>query len=355
MAGDTPDQGEGRFANGRYRLLRALGEGGVGRVWLAHDDELACDVAMKVTALPDPPRDASEPGSAPRGPTARPGTPCGCAAIRMRRRCTTWWSTRGCRGSSWSTRRTRWTSRRSYGAQDRCRPYRWPAVDSPCSNALTAGHRIGLLHREVKPANILLVPGASGDPYVRVLLADHGIALRPESREPRLTATAGILGTPGCLAPERAWRAAHPGRRPVLAGRHAPRRRGGPRPLRPPRRLRHLTALLGEDPTPPTRAGELAPVLQGLLVKNPLRRSSPAAVERGLDRVWCGPRRAPDSPTQRGGARARRLGRDQRGSGRRRRGPGRRPASGARLGARVRSRTGSETTPTPAPRMTAHR
>ncbi|MCX4882540.1 MULTISPECIES: hypothetical protein [unclassified Streptomyces] len=37
-----------------------------------------------------------------------------------------------------------------------------------------------------------------------MLLTGYGIALMPESREPRPTATAGILGTPGCLAPERA-------------------------------------------------------------------------------------------------------------------------------------------------------
>jgi hypothetical protein len=46
MAGETPDQGGSRVINGRYRLLRTLGAGGMGRVRPVYDEELACEVAM---------------------------------------------------------------------------------------------------------------------------------------------------------------------------------------------------------------------------------------------------------------------------------------------------------------------
>ncbi|WP_338896882.1 hypothetical protein WBG99_15565 [Streptomyces sp. TG1A-60] len=63
MAGDTQDQDQdqGRIINNRYRLLRTLGAGGMGRVWLAYDEVLACEVFLKEISLPDVPGDATEP------------------------------------------------------------------------------------------------------------------------------------------------------------------------------------------------------------------------------------------------------------------------------------------------------
>ncbi|MFF3328936.1 protein kinase [Streptomyces sp. NPDC002888] len=301
MAGETPDQGEGRIIKGRYRLLRMLGAGGMGRVWLAYDQELACQVAVKEIALADVPTDAGEPApgvpplerSRERGSIARARSEARHAArLRGHPHVVTVHDVVVHEGLPWIVMEyvpdavdLQAVVRRSGPLP----PAQVARVGLAVLDALTAGHRIGILHRDVKPANILLAPDASGDTYARVLLTDYGIALQPESREPRLTATAGILGTPGYLAPERAR-----GEPPTPAadlfslGATLYSAVEGRGPFDRHGDYATLMALLGEDPTPPTRAGELTPVLLGLLVKDPVRRFSPEAVARGLERVLRG-------------------------------------------------------------------
>ncbi|MFI0540387.1 serine/threonine-protein kinase [Streptomyces sp. WSLK1-3] len=286
MAGDTPDRGEGRTINGRYRLLRSLGAGGMGRVWLAYDEELACEVALKEIALPDAPLDEGE--TAQRIARAR-SEARHAARLRGHPHVATVHDVVVHEGLPWIVMEyvpdavdLQAVVRRSGPLS----PAQAARVGLAVLDALTAGHRVGILHRDVKPANILLAPDASGDPHARVLLTDYGIALRPESREPRLTATAGILGTPGYLAPERAR-----GEPPTPAadlfslGATLYAAVEGRGPFDRHGEYATLTALLDEDPTPPVRAGELTPVLLGLLVKDPVRRFSPEAVKRGLERV----------------------------------------------------------------------
>jgi serine/threonine protein kinase len=290
MAGETPDHGEGRVINGRYRLLRTLGAGGMGRVWLAYDEELACEVSMKEIAMPDVPMDASEP--AQRIARAR-SEARHAARLRGHPHVATVHDVLLHEGLPWIVMEyvpdaldLQALVRRS-GPRS---PEQTARIGLAVLDALTAGHRIGILHRDVKPANILLAPDASGDPHARVLLTDYGIALQPESREPRLTSTAGILGTPGFLAPERAR-----GEPPTPAadlfslGATLYQAVEGRGPFDRSDEYSTLTALLTEDPNPPQRAGELAPVLNGLLIKDPVRRSAPEAVARGLERVLQGP------------------------------------------------------------------
>ena len=65
-------------------------------------------------------------------------------------------------------------------------------------DALTAVHAAGIVHRDVKPANLLLEPTGIGEPHLR--LSDFGIAARLD--EPRLTRTSELVHTPGYSAPE---------------------------------------------------------------------------------------------------------------------------------------------------------
>ncbi|MFE7075709.1 protein kinase [Streptomyces sp. NPDC057620] len=303
MSGDTPGRGEGRLISGRYRLLRTLGAGGMGRVWLAYDEELACEVSMKEINLPDVPVDPGgsadegspervEPGAQERIARAR-SEARNAARLRGHPHVATVHDVLMHEGLPWIVMEfvpdavdLQTVVRRSGPLT----PVQTARIGLGVLDALTAGHRIGILHRDVKPANILLAPDASGDPFARVLLTDYGIALQPESREPRLTATAGILGTPGYLSPERAR-----GEPPTPAadmfslGATLYATVEGSGPFDRHGEYATLTALLSEEPTPPRRAGELAPVLYGLLVKDPVRRFSPEAVTRGLERVLQSP------------------------------------------------------------------
>ncbi|WP_435822870.1 protein kinase domain-containing protein [Micromonospora arborensis] len=141
--------------------------------------------------------------------------------------------------------------------------------------ALQAAHRAGVLHRDVKPANVLLADDG------RVVLTDFGLATLPG--DPRMTQTGMVLGSPAFLAPERAtdgdvgpaadlWSlgatlyAAVEGRTPY--------QRSSP--------IATLAALATEPPPPAQRAGRLTPLLEGLLRREPDQRITAEEAERLL-------------------------------------------------------------------------
>ncbi|GHB79030.1 hypothetical protein GCM10010377_81380 [Streptomyces viridiviolaceus] len=266
----------GRVIAGRYRLVRRLGAGGMGRVWQAYDQELACDVALKEIILP-PHVPESEVGA--RIARAR-GEAQHAARLRNHPHVVTVYDIVESGGLPWIVMEF------VPGATDleAVVRERGPLLLADVAriglavlDALLEGHRLGVLHRDVKPANVLLTgPGPQslhGAEGGRVLLTDYGIALEPSSGKPRLTAPAEIIGTVRFMAPERLR-----GETPTAAsdlfslGGTLYFALEGSGPFDRDCDGDMLSALLSESPAPPRRAAELAPVFLGLLAKDPARR-----------------------------------------------------------------------------------
>ncbi len=164
--------------------------------------------------------------------------------------------------------------------------------------ALEAAHLAGVVHRDVKPANVLVLPGD------RAKLTDFGVAtIRDESR---VTLTGLIVGSPSYMAPEQAtggditpatdlWALgallyfAVEGEPPFLAGTA----------------LATASAVVHGEPRAPERPGPLAPILARLLTKDPAGRPTAGAVRATLTPGG----RAPPVVRRRGGARAAGRGR----------------------------------------------
>jgi hypothetical protein len=286
MPSGSPTSGVGRVIAGRYLLLNQLGSGGMGHVWLAHDQRLACEVALKEIVFRDP----AEAGHEREARVARARAEARHAAgLRGHPHVVTVHDVLEHEGLPWIVMEY------VAGAVDLrdLVEQRGPLAPAECAriglavlDALTAGHERGVMHRDVKPANILLAPDRTGSPYGRVLLTDYGISVQPDAGETRYTLASALVGTAGYLAPERIT-----GGPPTPAadlfslgctlyqgveGRGAFERES---------HLAEMTAVVMEEPRPVSRAGALGPVLQALLEKDPARRLTSVEAEAALSRI----------------------------------------------------------------------
>ncbi|MEV5645086.1 protein kinase [Streptomyces flaveolus] len=289
-----------RLVANRYRLLRRLGTGGMGRVWLAYDQTLECEVALKELALPVGVSDEEL-----RARIARARVEARHAArLRNHPHVATVHDVVEEHGLPWIVMGF------VPGAKDLAElvhdhgplsPTETARIGLAVLDALMAGHRAGILHRDVKPANILL---AGGPPETlgrgedgQVLLADYGISLQPDSGETRLTGTSGFIGTPEFLAPERAHGAApSPASDLFSLGATLYYIVEGSGPFERPTPFETLTALLFEEPPPATRAGDLRPILTGLMAKEPAQRMGSDEAARELAELAATPSAAPQVP-----------------------------------------------------------
>ncbi|MFI7613226.1 serine/threonine-protein kinase [Nonomuraea terrae] len=181
----------GRLA-GRYSLIRPLGAGGMGKVWLARDEMLDRDVAVKELTLPEGMAPKERADSVTRAvreaqATARLRHP-GIVALHdvVVEQDRPWLVMELLRG------RTLADTVREFGPMP---PAYAAKVGADVLEALTEAHRQGMQHRDVKPANVFLTESG------RVVLTDFGIA-RQEGQA-TITEQGMMIGSPGFIAPER--------------------------------------------------------------------------------------------------------------------------------------------------------
>lgn len=143
-------------------------------------------------------------------------------------------------------------------------------------SALDAANRAGVLHRDVKPSNVLIADDG------RVVLTDFGSAVIDES-EGAITRTGVIIGSPQYISPERAYNGVStPASDLWSLGATLYAAVEGRAPFARPTAMATLLALANKRPDPMRRAGRLKPVLNGLLQKKPEARMTAIEAEQHL-------------------------------------------------------------------------
>lgn len=179
----------GSLLGPRYKIIRLLGAGGMGRVYLAHDLELDTDVAIKIIR--------PELGQSEKTLERLRNELLLARKVSHRNivRIHDIGEVEGMKYLSMSY--TEGPSLREVLKKDKALPWeRVLEVAKQICEGVAAAHEEGIIHRDLKPANILL------DDTDRVYITDFGIARSLSS--PELTQTGAILGTPAYFSPEQA-------------------------------------------------------------------------------------------------------------------------------------------------------
>lgn len=266
-AGSGPER---RMLAGRYELGDRLGRGGMGTVWRAQDLMLDREVAVKELTVNHLPEEDLAILQSRMKQEAR-------AAARIKHAgVITIHDVLEQDGRPWIVMEL--IDGRSLAdvvSQDGpLSPRAAAEVGSQVLAALHRGHQLGVLHRDVKPANVLLEHGTG-----RAVLLDFGIAKFEGSSE--LTRPGDLVGSPDYLAPERA-RGERFGPSSDLWGLGATLYAAveGRSPFRRDTPLSTLAAVVDEPLPAPIKAGALAPVLAALMAKESADR--PTADEAQL-------------------------------------------------------------------------
>ncbi|MFD1538494.1 serine/threonine-protein kinase [Nonomuraea guangzhouensis] len=260
----------------RYRLLSPLGQGGMGIVWRAMDELLRQEVAIKEVRLPPDLDDASRTALAER--TLREAR--AAARLRSHPSIVTVHDVVLDGGRPWIVMElVHGRSLDRVVRDDGPLPTQQVAwIGLRMLDALGAAHAMGVLHRDVKPANVMLTDDG------RVLLTDFGIAT--VAGDAALTQTGLLTGSPGYIAPER-LRGEPDGPLSDLWSLGATlftAVEGGP-PFARANAAAVMAAVLMQEPAPARLAGPLGPVLAAILEKDPVRRCAPGQAADWLNGI----------------------------------------------------------------------
>ncbi|MCX4386737.1 protein kinase [Micromonospora peucetia] len=263
----------------RYSLRSTVGNGGMGTVWRATDTLLRRDVAVKEVVLP--------PGLAPSDRDSmyeRTLREARAAAAIQHPAVVQVYDVVTEGGRPWIVMEL--LDARSLAdmvIEDGPVTQRVVAkIGIALLGALEVAHAIGVLHRDVKPANVLIC--ADG----RCVLTDFGVARMPT--DVQLTTPGMVLGSPHFISPERAMGQEFGPPSDLFSlgvtlytaveGR-PPFDKGDP--------IETMHAVVEDPPAPPQRSGPLARVLMGLLEKDPARRFDVHTARAMLRELLAGP------------------------------------------------------------------
>ncbi|MGP4044855.1 protein kinase domain-containing protein [Streptomyces sp. 2A115] len=282
---------QGLLLAGRYRLVDSIGSGGMGRVWRAHDEVLHRAVAIKELTAALYVSESDRPIL-----LARTRAEARAAARINHSAVVTVHDVLDHDGRPWIVMELVEGHSLADAVKEsgRVEPEEAARVGLWVLRALRAAHSAGVLHRDVKPGNVLI----SNDR--RVLLTDFGIA--QVEGDTTITRTGEIVGSVDYLAPERI-RGHDPGPSADLWALGATLYTAveGRSPFRRTTPLTTMQAVVGEEPAELRNAGPLAPVITALLHKDPALRPGADEAEQMLAEAAEG--RAPSSaqayvPTQ---------------------------------------------------------
>ncbi len=278
----------GRLLAGRYRLGDVLGRGGMGTVWRATDETLGRVVAVKELRFP-----ANIDEDEKRRLITRTLREAKAIARIRSAGAVTVYDVVHEDDRPWIVMEL--IEGRSLADVIReDGPLKWrraAEVGLAVLDVLRAAHLQGILHRDVKPSNVLIADDG------RVVLTDFGIA--QVEGDPSVTSTGMLVGAPSYISPERA-RGQKPGP-PAdlwsLGGLLYAAVEGAP-PYDKGSAIATLTAVMTEPLGPPKNAGPLEGVMYGLLAKDPQKRLDEAGARALLTEAVNAPDERPARPAR---------------------------------------------------------